>query len=409
MRADPRAMVRLGVLALVIGALNALVYLGFEWVVKHGTDWIWNDLAGSDEARWRVLPLALALSLAFSALVRALRAPRWTDPHVDPLHDAGDDGPPPTLTSLGVILLIGGASLLAGASLGPEATLVAAAMALGGWLSAGVQSRLFALTSVGALLVAFLGSLVAAAIPLLVLYNKAKRLPLPAVAAILLAAGAAYGTLELVRGNAHGFAEIPSFDVRVRDYPAALVLGVAAVGIGILLRWFTTLLGDLTQQLDTRLPWWLSASVFGAVLGLLYLLGGESSQFSGAEGSAMLLTGEVRYGAAALVGLVLVKLLATAWSLTAGYRGGLIFPAVYAAVALSLAVAEELPDIAGPGILIGAIAGLLVEMTAPALGVVMLLALLPVELLPLGFAGAVGAVAGRAALDRRARTPDDLS
>jgi hypothetical protein len=39
-------------------------------------------------------------------------------------------------------------------------------------------------------------------------------------------------------------------------------------------------------------------------------------------------------------------------------------------------------------------------MTAPLLGVVMLLALLPAKLLPLGIAGAAGAIAGRVALAR---------
>jgi hypothetical protein len=56
--------------------------------------------------------------------------------------------------------------------------------------------------------------------------------------------------------------------------------------------------------------------------------------------------------------------------------------------------------VAGPGVLLGSVAGLLVEMTAPMLGVVMLLALLPAKLLPLGIAGAAGAIVGRFAVTR---------
>jgi H+/Cl- antiporter ClcA len=339
-----------------------------------------------------------------SAVLRLLEQPRWTPPHLDPLAAAEGSPPPPTLSSLVVIFIVGLGSLLAGASLGPEATLVALAMGLGTWLGArasmGPLGQLLALASVGALLVAFLGALIAMAIPLLVLWQRARRLPVAAVATVLVAGVAAYGTLLLVQGDHHGYVQLPGADVRARDYVAALVLGAVAVGIGVQLRWFIDGLVSVTRRLDERTPWWLAATVFGAVLGLLYLIGGRSVEFSGSEGSAMLLDGEVRYGAGALLGLVFVKLLATGWSLSAGYRGGLVFPSLYAAVAISLAAATAFPSVAGPGVLIGSIAGLLVEMTAPALGVVMLLALLPIEMLPLGLAGAAGAVGGRALLTR---------
>ena len=170
-----------------VGVADALVFLGFEWLVKHGTDWLWNDLAGSDDERWRVIPLAIVLSLAFSALLRALKQPRWTPPHLDPLHSAdGEEHPPaPTLIAVALILVIGAASLLAGASLGPEAALVATSIGLGTWAAAraglGERGRLLALASAGALLVAFLGSLIALAIPLLLLYQRTKRLAPAAV------------------------------------------------------------------------------------------------------------------------------------------------------------------------------------------------------------------------------------
>jgi H+/Cl- antiporter ClcA len=178
------------------------------------------------------------------------------------------------------------------------------------------------------------------------------------------------------------------------------VLGVVAVAIGALLRWFVVRLAVVTKRVEDRAPWWVAAAVFGLVLGALYLVGGQTVQFSGSEGSVMLLSGDVHYGTWALAGVALVKLLATGWSLTAGYRGGLVFPSVFAGVAVSLLVAGALPDLAGPGVLLGSVAGLLVEMTAPMLGIVMLLALLPSELLPLGIAGAAGAIAGRLAVTR---------
>ena len=388
----------LAVLAIAVGVANGLVFLGFEWIVNHGDEWLWNDAGDSDAVRWHVIPLAIGFSIVFSLVLRAVGQPRWTQPHVDPLASSHDDEPAaaPAFSGLVIILLIGATSLLAGASLGPEAPLFATAAGLGAWLTArrrlGPFGAAVTLASVGALLAAFFGSLIALAIPLLILRKRTGKLPLPAVAMIVLAGLAAYGTLWLVEGDADGYGGIPSISVRPRDYIAAVVLGATAVGLGMLLRWFIKRLATVTQRIDGAMPWWLAATVFGGVLGGLYLLGGPTVEFSGSAGSSMLLGGDVHYATWALAGLALVKLLATSWSLAAGYRGGLVFPSVFAGVALSLFFAAALPDFAGPGVLLGSIAGLLVEMTAPALGAVMLLALLPLKLLPLGLAGAAAAV-----------------
>jgi H+/Cl- antiporter ClcA len=397
----------LAAIAIAIGTANGLVFLGFEWVVKHGTDWIWNDLANSDESRWRVLPLAIALSLALTAVMRAVGQPRWTSPHVDPLADAEDEdetAPPPTAGALATILLVGAASLLAGASLGPEASLVAFATGIGAVAASRGRTdgfgQVLVFASVGALLVAFFGSLIPIAAPLLILYKRTGRVTVPAALIVGLAGFTAWGTLWLVRGDDHGYGAIPSAAVHPRDYLAALILGVAAAGLGGLLRWFVDRLGTITEHLDNTTPWWVLAIVFGGILGGLYLIGGPTVQFSGSEGSRLLLGGEYQYGGWALVGIALVKLLATSWSLASGYRGGLVFPTVFAGIAVSLAAAAAVPGLAGPGILIGSVAGLLVEMTVPALGVVMLLSLLPAKLLPLGLVGAAGAVSGRWVIDR---------
>jgi H+/Cl- antiporter ClcA len=410
-----RALGVLALIALVIGAANGVVFLGFEWVVKHGTDWIWNDLVDSDDVRWRVIPLAIVLSVAFGLVVRFAGEARWVPPHLDPLGAAeeSEDAPAPTLRSLAAILAVGIASLLAGAALGPEAPLVAFAAGLGGWVAAraapGPAGRLFVLASAGALLVAFFGSLVSLLIPLALLVQRTKRLPVPAVLAVVIAGLAAWGMLWLIHGNDQGFGAVPDATVHARDYVAAFVLGLVAVGIGLLLRHYVVRLAALTVRIDRGAAWWLAAAAFGGVLGVLYLIGGQTIQFSGGEGSAMLIARADEYGAWALAGIALLKLLATSWSLACGYRGGLVFPSVFAGVAASLCVAAFAPSVAGPGIMLGAIIGLLCEMTAPILGIVVLLALVPLKLVPLGLAGAIGAVAGRRVVDRLAsRTQADL-
>jgi H+/Cl- antiporter ClcA len=327
-------------------------------------------------------------------------------PHLDPLGAAqeSEDAPAPTLQALAAILAIGLASLLAGAALGPEAPLVAFAAGLGGWIAAraapGPAGRLFVLASAGALLVAFFGSLVSLLIPLALIVQRTKRLPLPAALVVVLAGLAAWGMLWLIQGNDQGFGGIPEATVHARDYLAAFVLGLIAVGIGVLLRHFVVRVAEVTVRVDRGAAWWLVAAAFGAGLGVLYLIGGQTVQFSGGEGSVMLIARADEYSAWALAGIALVKLLATSWSLACGYRGGLVFPSVFVGVAVSLCVAAFAPSLGGPGIMLGAIIGLLVEMTAPILGIVVLLALVPLKLVPVGLAGGIGAIAGRRAVDR---------
>ena len=379
----------LAALAIAVGVANGLVFLAFEWLVDHGDDWLWNDAGDSDAVRWHVIPLAIVFSIVFSLVLPAVGQPRWTQPHLDPLAES-DKEDAPAFGGLVIILAVGLASLLAGASLGPEAPLFATAAGLGAWLTArgglGPFGAAVTLASVGALLVAFFGSLIALLIPLLILRKRTGKVPLPAVAMIVVAGLAAYGTLWLVQGDGDGYGGVPpAVTVRPRDYAVALVLGAVAVGVGVLLRWFIGRLATVTQGVDRRTPWWLAAAIFGAVLGVLYLIGGPTVEFSGSEGTSMLLGGDVHYATWALAGLALVKLLATSWSMASGYRGGLVFPSVFAGVAVSLFFAAALPDLAGPGVLLGSVAGLLVEMTAPVLGAVMLLALLPLKLVPLGW------------------------
>jgi H+/Cl- antiporter ClcA len=382
-------------MAALIGVMNALVFLGFEWVVHHGTDYIWNDLADSDEVRWRVLPLAILLSLVFSLLVRATRQPRMAPPHVDPLA-AEEDAQPATLDGIAVILVIGAASLLAGASLGPEASLVAVSTGLGTWLAARAgqtdAARLLVLSSVGALMVAFLGSLVAALIPLLLLFRE-KRLTLATALPPIAAGLAAYATLYAIQGEAEGWGSIPAAeDLHLDDFFTAFVLGAIGMGVAVLLKWALGHSGNAAERIDRTWAWPLSAALFGAVLGGLYLAGGESVQFSGSEGIGILLREQADDGALVFAGLIAVKLAVTVWSLAIGYRGGLIFPTVYAGVAMTLLVGTVAEGLAGPGAMIGAISGILAAMTNPVVALVMVVALLPAELTGLAVFGVLGAV-----------------
>ena len=401
----PPPLRRTVALGVVIGAANALGLLGFEWLTDHLTNLIWNDWANSDQVRWLVLPLAIAGSVALSLTVRATRQTRMQPPHTDVLAHA-DEMKPSSLRSIAVLLTVGAVSLVGGASLGPEGAILPASIALGAWAAGHTRTpepmtALLMLSSIGALLVAFFGSLIPVPIPLLIMRREGKPLTRRSAIPPVLAGVTAWVLVSLIRGTAQGRGILPiDTGGGLSAVIPALVLGMLAVLVGVLLRLIIRTTVRWTQHVD-RLWHWIAAGVlFGAVLGTLYWIGGESVQFSGKEGTHLLYNDRAQYGVAALLGLLLVKLLATGWSIAAGYRGGPAFPSVYAGVALSLAVTTAIPGVSEAGTMVGAIAGILAEMTTPGVAFIMLLSLMPTNLLPIGIVGALGAVGGRRALER---------
>ncbi|HXE10274.1 MAG TPA: chloride channel protein [Verrucomicrobiae bacterium] len=381
--------------AVAIGVINAIVFKLFELAVNHGTDYVWNGLFDSDKYRWVVVPLAVVLSIGLSALFRVAHRKRIGPPKLDSL-SSEDMGKSISLGGLGMTATIGIGSLIAGASLGPEASLVMLSTGLGTWIAAktGLQKvvQLLILASVGALLVAFCGSVIPILIPLLLLQQKRRLTPWTA-SIVTLAGFAAFAMLWLMDPGTAGYGTIPARPhASLSDVALAVGVGICAAGLGWSLKHIILQLAVLTKHLDT-LPWPISSAAFGLPIGLLYLLAGESIQFSGNQGSAMLLHHAPAYGLWALIGLLTAKLVATAWSLASGYQGGLVFPSIYLGVAMAL-IAANLSGTTSPGVLIGGIAGVFGAMTGPPVALIFIISILPIKLAGTAVAGIIGSVIG---------------
>jgi H+/Cl- antiporter ClcA len=369
-------------LAVALGAADALIFKGFEAAVNHGTHYIWDTLFNSGVVRWRVVPLAVVLGLAFSALFVLLKQPRMVPPKINST-EAEDSDERPTLMGLGVILAIGLMSLLAGASLGPEAALVALTGGGGLWLAyrtkLGDAAKLFELASVGALLVAFFGSYILVALPLLMLL-KNKRLDVTNAAVVLVTGASAFGMLWLLDHHTVGYGTIPAAThFTPIDYFLAALLGAVTAVLGWLLKQFILRLYDQLRLLEGRFSWFVTGPSFGFVVGLLYLAGGQSVQFSGSTGSHLLLSHQPPYALWMLFVILIAKLLVTGWSLGSGYRGGLVFPSVFIGVTVA-AIAENIAGLTGPGVMIGSTAGVFSAMLGPAPALIAILALVPLKL-----------------------------
>lgn len=392
------------VLAVFIGVLDALILKAFEFIVNDGSNYIWNDLFHTDVNRWGVVPLAISFSLILSILFRWTRQKRLVPPKLNST-EADETTEKPTLKSLGVITVIGLASLLAGASLGPEASLVAIASGLGLWMAyrnnLGPTAKLLELASISGLLVAFFGSMIIALMPLLFLWQK-KQLKVATALPALLAAASAYGTLWLIDPEAVGYGTIPAAPhFKVIDFGLALIVGFAAALLGWALKYFILKTAKLAKTMNDRLTWVVSAAIFGLVIGLLYWAGGQSIQFSGSEGSRLLLDHAPAYGLGTLLVILVTKLLATGWSLATGYRGGLVFPSVFIGLSIAL-IAENISGDSSVGILLGAVAGVFSAMLGPVVGLIFISSIIPIKLVGIAIAGIAGAFVGNKLMSRLA-------
>ena len=52
-------------LSILTGLLVAIMYMIFEFVANDGTEWLWNTVVNSDQYRWRVIPLAIIMSVIY--------------------------------------------------------------------------------------------------------------------------------------------------------------------------------------------------------------------------------------------------------------------------------------------------------------------------------------------------------
>lgn len=417
--------------AVIIGALNPPVLKGFEFIVIEGTEWLWNDVFHADTHRWMAIVLPIVGSILLSVAFRLLGQQRIVSQTSDVGEYGAEATKTPTLADIGGVLLIGAGSLLFGASLGPEASLMAFAASLGLLVAARFKLStpgLLKAASIGALLVAFTGSIVPVFFPLILLLQKAKpalkKLPLrnprellaligkkrrvlasgfvDIVLPVLLACGVAFFVLWLIDPSVAGHGTV-SIDQPIQplDLVLALVAGVIALIVGTLLKRTIEYFGRFAKWADTNWPWPVSAGMFGGVIGLLYLIGGETVQFSGSVGSKLLLEQAGMFSVIALIGLLVVKLLVTAWSLATGYRGGLVFPSIYMGIAIAF-VLYYYSGLTDPGVLIGAVAGVFGALTGPVVAFIFIASILPptADIWLVALCGIAGAILANICISR---------
>lgn len=338
--------VKHGLLAVLVGVGVALTYFFFERAVHHAINYIWEDLFDTNTNRLMVLPICLGLSIIYFGTQHFL------DPKAEKAEQHGLGSMPQlTVHTYIKVLAIGFLSLVAGASLGPEAILVPACIVLGGYVGktflGDKKSKIieFGILGFVALFVAFFNSFVIGMLSLLLVKKQFKvQLHINLVALSLIAAASAAITLRLLSDVSYFNLPPMSWHINI-----ATIMMVSLVGLAGYLGTYILKFGhDFAKKISDGLSgdeWWLHASVAAAGLIALYLLGGNLVQFTGNESIAPMFHQAPELGIIGLIWIFIIKIAAMSWSKAFGYRGGLIFPTVFAASILAAIASQMVSDV----------------------------------------------------------------
>ncbi|WP_371619105.1 ion channel protein [Streptomyces sp. NBC_00454] len=403
-----RALLPLVLPALVIGLGSSLLLAAVSEAAELFKDVLWETLPDAiGIGRWSVgwiMAVLTATGIAVGLVVWKAPGHAGPDPATTGLVDA-----PLSPRVVPGLLLATGLALAGGVSLGPENPITAANIALAYWLgrrlvpgsSGQVWAALGAAGTVGALF----GTPVAAALILTESLAAAPRPQNPAertpslwdqLFAPLVAAGAGGVTSKLLGVPSFGLS-LPAFDgPRWPDLLAALLVAPVAAVLGLAAVYAFPYVHRAFRMLPHPV---LALTLGGVVLGLLGALGGHLTLFKGLDEIGELAADPKGHSAGALVMMTVVKLAAVLVACGSGFRGGRIFPSVFAGAAFGLAVHALVPAVEPSVAVTCGVLGLLLAVTrqgwlslftaaviAPGIGLLPLLclALLPAWLLVTG-------------------------
>jgi H+/Cl- antiporter ClcA len=343
---EPRPYVKLLLLAALIGLVSAFITFIFMVAVNVGQTWLWEEAA---QAVGLATPVFTVLVCSLGGLLVGVLVKVFGDHSgifAELMQDFGRTGRFDYRHAPGIVVTAL-PSLIFGGSLGPEAPMADACGSLGTWLADRLKmdargTRSLAFSGLSGMLGAFITSPFGGA--LLGLESARAGIDYAwtlfpslvssafATTAFVLLSGSFFGTLY----------RFPQYQPHVTDLLLAVPLGLTGALAGAIfilaVAWLRKLMQPLNNHLILRgLIGGLGLGLVGAALPLVL--------FSGEEQTASLVHGAAALGVLTLIGLALAKLLVTSLCLATGWKGGYIFPTMFAGVALGMAVNLIFPSI----------------------------------------------------------------
>jgi H+/Cl- antiporter ClcA len=351
---DPQARaasyIKILALVVVLGLISALVTFAFIALVHTGTDLVWEQIAPAVVIDPRLFTL---LVCTLGGLVVGLLVKLFGDHSgifAEVMQEFGKTGRFDYRNAPGIVITAF-VSLISGASLGPEAPLADTCGGIGTWISDRLklndqETRTMGYSGVSGMLASFITSPFSGALlGLESAQGESRGRPMYfwVLFPSLLASAVATVIFVLLSGTFfETLYKFPAYSPQLRDLFYAAPLGLIGGLVGLLfmlsLRRLQVIFQPMKRHVVLRgLLGGLGMGIIGALLPL--------TLFSGESETTDLITHAVEIGVVMLIVLGLAKLFATSLLLATGWKGGYIFPIMFASVALGMAVNLMFPSI----------------------------------------------------------------
>jgi chloride channel protein, CIC family len=349
-QAKPKSYFRLMVLVVILGVVSAVITFVFMALVHEGTNVIWEQTA---QLVGIAPPVFTILVCTIGGLLVGMLVKLFGDHSgifAEVMREFGKTGRFDYRNAPGIVITAF-FSLISGASLGPEAPLADACGGFGTWASDRLkldeqETRTMGYSGVSGMLAAFITNPFGGALLGLesaqggtsgkqtyfwVLFPSLLASAVSTVVFVLFS-GVFFETLYVFPDYA------PKLKHMIMAVPLGLLGGVVGILFMVSLKRLQQLFQPMKRHLVLRgLIGGLGMGIIGALLPL--------TLFSGESETADLIAHAAEIGVVMLIVLGLAKLFATSLLLATGWKGGYIFPIMFASVALGLAL-----DLLFPGI-----------------------------------------------------------
>ena len=364
-QARPGAYIKLLGLVALLGLITALITFVFIALVHQGTNLVWEEAALALNMDPRLFTIAVCTlgGLLVGLLVKLFGD--HTGIFAEVMLEFGKTGRFDYRNAPGIVITAF-VSLISGASLGPEAPLADACGGLGTLVSDRMklneqETRTMGYSGISGMLAAFITSPFGGALLGLesaqggtggrmayfwVLFPSLLSSAVATIVFVLLS-GAFFETLY----------RFPAYDPRLTDLFYAAPLGLIGGAVGLLFMISLQRLKGLFEFMKSRVV--LRGLIGGLGMGFIGALL-PLTLFSGEAETVELIARSAEIGVAMLIVLAFAKLFATSLLLATGWKGGYIFPIMFAGVALGLAVSLLFPSVPVPVAVAATMAGALV-------------------------------------------------
>ncbi|MCU0667439.1 MAG: chloride channel protein [Patescibacteria group bacterium] len=332
----------------IVSILVPIIYLLFTNLVHYLQELIWFDIADVNNNKIVVIPLSIigGLILSWAIMVNKNKLGRELSHDIKELTKDIKISPKLVVSAF----LIGIASLVGGASLGPEAILIPICYGAGFLVAKNFKiekPEFIGLIAIISLLASFFNGIVAAVLPLAFISYMMSKNKKNTIILLLLGSLAALISVVFLRliGVKDGYVKIPLESITSINYKMLIV----ALVVGFIATYMTGLLYKTSKYFKTffeMLPkkWITQGFVAGLGVGVAYYLLGPMAFFSGHYGLEELIKQNSQYTSFQLAGLAVGKLLVTAWCIATIYRGGLIYPLLLSGMSIALLLTGAYPD-----------------------------------------------------------------